>query len=49
MRLLRPGNGGPLTLPEPASYVSGRCRVTSPEKGAAGQKSAESSRKGATR
>ena len=38
---------------EPASYVCGRCRVTSPEKRAAaraaGKKSAESRRKGAAR
>jgi DNA-directed RNA polymerase subunit RPC12/RpoP len=43
----------PLTVIEPASYVCGRCRVTSPEKRAAaraaGQKSAESRRKRAAR
>jgi len=43
----------PLSVREPASYVCGRCRVISPEKRtaarAAGQKSAESRRKGAAR
>jgi len=43
----------PLSVREPASYVCGRCRVTSPEKRAAaraaGQKSAESRRKRAAR
>ena len=43
----------PFSVREPASYVCGRCRVTSPEKPAAaraaGQKSAESRRKGPAR
>jgi hypothetical protein len=43
----------PLTVLEPAAYVCGRCRVTSPEKRAAaraaGQRSAESRRKRAGR
>jgi len=43
----------PFSVREPAPYVCGRCRVTSPEKRAAaraaGKKSAESRRKGPTR
>jgi DNA-directed RNA polymerase subunit RPC12/RpoP len=43
----------PFSVREPASYVCGRCRVTSPEKRAAaraaGKRSAESRRKGAAR